>query len=219
MDEGSGKSYKSLIHQVGSVRRGTINSEMDGIRVDCFMYSDSRICDICVSSLKMMVPRHRAGVGSDWESYDDDGAQGFYRVVTNEQYKLISSVKDLMELFDGNCVACLMKDNRKIQHSVNSCPDLIGMCNRCLSWDHKAGDCRSKEIKYICGCLTCGFPQNLYGEYMHGDAGTERFRRGFVLVKGCGRGELAALGVQDFIKWRRENSLIGRGGWNRRHGM
>jgi superfamily II DNA helicase RecQ len=152
-------------------RRGTINEEMNGVRVDCLMYSESRMCDICVKSLEMTVPRCRASQRSDWDSYDDDGAQGFYRLVTNEQYKLISGVKDLMKLLSGNCVACFMKDNRKIQHSVNSCPGLEGMCSRCLGWGHVARDC-DQSIKYICGCRTCGFPQNLYGEYMHGDAGT-----------------------------------------------
>jgi hypothetical protein len=148
-----------------------ISEEMDGVRVDCFMYSDSRLCDICVKSLKLTVPRVRANRGKDWESYDDGGAQAFYRQVTQEQYKLIEGVKDLMKLLKGKCVACFTKDNRKMGLDLNECPGLKNVCTRCLGSDHRVGTCNI-EIKYICGCHTCGFPQNLYGEYMHGDAGT-----------------------------------------------
>ncbi len=129
-------------------RRGMINEEMNGIRVDCLMYSDSRMCDICVESLKMTVPRYRASQGSDWDLYDDGGAQEFYRVVTNEEYKLISGVKDLMELLSGNCVACFTKDNQKMKHDVNECPNLRWMCSRCLSSDHRAREC-SVQREYV----------------------------------------------------------------------
>lgn len=152
-------------------RRGMISEEMDGVRVDCLMHPDSRMCDNCVESLKMTVPRYRASQGRDWDSYDDGGAQAFYRQVTQDQYELIEGVKDLMELLKGNCVACFTKDNWKMRHDVNECPSLTKMCSRCLGSGHRARECKV-SIKYICGCSTCGFPQNLYGEYMHGDAGT-----------------------------------------------
>src|SRR5204863_4139872 len=83
----------------------------------------------------------------------------------------IDGVKDLMELMRGNCVACFTKDNRKLGHDINECPGLKNMCTRCLGSGHGARTCNVK-IGYICGCSTCGFPQNLYGEYMHGDVGT-----------------------------------------------
>ena len=152
-------------------RRGMISEEMDGIRIDCFMCPDSRSCDVCIESLKLTVPRVRASQGKDWESYDDGGAQTFYRQVTEEQYELIVGVKDLIKLLKGKCVACFMKDNQKMGHDMNECPGLKKLCTRCLTSDHRVRDC-DIGIKYICGCHTCGFPQNLYGEYMHGDAGT-----------------------------------------------
>ena len=60
-----------------------------------------------------------------------------------------------------------------------------GLCKGCLSPEHRqCATVRFNQAKGSC-CYTCGLPQRLYGEYIHGDMDTGACIGGLYYVTRC----------------------------------
>ena len=85
----------------------------------------------------------------------------------------------LMDAVQGVCGVCWFRrqagKNRTDQsmvHSLAKCPYMAGLCLRCFCRGHGAARCPEfrEPLHFKDGCCwTCGFPQNLFGEQVHGD--------------------------------------------------
>jgi superfamily II DNA helicase RecQ len=164
--KGTGRDeHLRYIHST-ECRRGMITKEMDGRQIDCFMSRGKR-CDSCRSKLTDISPI------SIPKTYDGSKSQSFYRNLKEQQFEMIERVKQVISTFDGFCIVCWAQRKVQAVHDVNSCHFIKNRCSRCFDKGHWVRSCNNgtKYNNAIC-CYICGFPQTLYGEYIHGEAST-----------------------------------------------
>jgi len=68
---------------------------------------------------------------------------------------------------DMNCHDAGTYDVKMIANRIHR--DMVGLCLLCQGLDHAMPNCRRYDLRKGICCMTCGLPQRLFGEQIHGN--------------------------------------------------
>jgi superfamily II DNA or RNA helicase len=153
-------------------RRWALGEYTDGKGkgIVCLAGEKCILCDVCERG------RNDEGDGNGWvppevgmsvrmnvSQAKDDG---------RERIEIAMRVKGLLDELRDGCGVCWWHGD-KADHELKRCRYVFGHCLRCLDRKHSLRECGPK-VKYPKNvvCFTCGFPNKLGGEHVHGEIST-----------------------------------------------
>ena len=186
--------------------RSHLTKFIDGLSIDCFS-SDAVHCMHCEVALARESLELSTGSQKTFDGgYNGSLNQIAFRDLTRDRDHILSNIRMVMHVLETRCGVCWFTQrigrlgmDRSINHDVTKCPHMKSTCIRCYRIGHVASRCRvfHNGLVFDRGCChKCGFPQNLFGERVHG----------FPQVGGCDREGLRdKLSAVGWMCWRYPN--------------
>jgi superfamily II DNA or RNA helicase len=171
--------HKSYIEEQGCLR-AYLTEFVDGARIDCLSSSEAEMCMPCTSVMsKASLAVSVCAGGGNGPRYQGELNQLAFQDMMSERTELIEKVRRLMDAVEGVCGVCWFRHqagkrgtDQPTDHGLARCRHMVGICLRCFTQGHATARCVDfpQPLRFKKGCCwTCGFPQYLFGERVHGD--------------------------------------------------
>ena len=171
--------HKSYVEERGCLR-AYLTKYIDGARIDCMSSPDAEMCMPCTTVMSNATLA--SGVGTargNGAMYQGELNQLAFQDTMLARSDVAEKVRVLMDAVQRVCGVCWFRrqagknrTDESMDHSLGRCPYMAGLCLRCFCAGHGAVRCpefrESLRFKEGC-CWTCGFPQYLFGQLVHGD--------------------------------------------------
>jgi superfamily II DNA or RNA helicase len=187
--------------------RAHLTNFIDGTGVDCFSSMGLVHCGSC--ELVLLGETLEIGTGTqrtDARDYDGSLNQMAYKDLTEERRGKLEDIRMLMDILEMRCGVCWFlqsieskRMDGRMDHLVKNCPAMKHCCLYCYRTGHQSTNCPTFSSGPVFGqgcCHMCGFPQNLFGERIHG----------FPDIGGCNREGLRdKLASLSWMCWRQKD--------------
>ena len=229
--------HKRYVEESGCLR-AHLTMFIDGTRTDCLSLADAELCQPC--TILMRTAKLSMGIRSTQgkgQAYQGELNQLAFQDIMFDRAELVEEVRSFIDAVECVCGVCWFKQqsggkqtDTSMNHDLGKCPHMAGVCLRCFREGHNTTRCVDlrEPIRFKKGCCwTCGFPQYLFGEKVHGDPKVGRCDRGGLKDKLSGIGwmcwrdkpwqeqvrseytELSVATDVEFMKWLGELGMHG----------
>jgi hypothetical protein len=175
--------HKSYVEERGCLR-AYLTKFIDGARIDCMSSPHAQMCMPCTTVMRnatlasgaVAAQRNRA-------MYQGELNQLAFQDIMLSRSDLAEKIHVLMDAVQGICGVCWFRRqtgksitnplrNQSPDHTLGQCTYMAVTCLRCFCRGHGAARCQEfrSPLQFKDGCcFRCGFPQYLFGHWVHGD--------------------------------------------------